>query len=82
MPHTHMNAHTYPHIYKHLHTMQYLGEMWAATKNHFVTIYPWIKLQSGSTCHRIETARRYLPPGSGDEDLQQMDGLIQQGSGS
>lgn len=84
--HTHVNTRTDPHrgTYKHvyLHMIQYLREMWVGTENHFVTIYPWIKLQSGSTCHSIETVRHYLPLGSGEKDLQQMDGLIQEGSGS
>lgn len=48
----------------------------------YVTFYPWIKSRSGYTCHSAETAQHYLPPGSWERDLQQMDGLIPEGSAS
>lgn len=58
---THVDAHTDPQRHMQTHTYvrmaQYLREIRGGAENHFETIYPWIKLQSGSTCHSAA-----LPP--------------------
>lgn len=73
-----MKKHTDPHTYEH----DTVPEGDVGSHKESLCDNLWFKLQLGSTCHSIETARCYLPLGSGEKDLQQMDGLIQEGSGS